>query len=65
MERKHDLRHFKKHSSRRKGLTQTRKVGSVLIYCPYNECPSRLSAGGERNISYFQNVDGHNASANK
>ena len=56
-----DLRHFKMHSSRRKGQIGTRKVGRCIcnLYCPYGICPFMLSAGGKRNVSNFQNVYGY------
>ena len=60
VERAHDLRYFKMHSSRRKGLIGMRKVGRCIgnLYCPYDECPFKLSADGERNTPNFQNVEG-------
>ena len=60
VERIHDLRYFRMHSSGRKGLVGTRKVGKSLgnLYSPYDECPFKLSAGGEKNTSNFQNVEG-------
>ena len=49
------------HSSRRKDLIGTRKVGRYIrnLYCSYDECSFELSAEGKMNTSNFQNVDGH------
>ena len=49
------------HSSRRKYLIGTRKVGRCIrnLYCAFDDCPYKLSAEGKRNTTNFQNVDGH------
>ena len=56
-----DLRYFKMHSLRRKGLIGTQKVGRCIrnLYCSYDDWPFKLSAEGKGNTSNFQNVDGH------
>ena len=48
------------HSSRRKDLIGTRKVGRYIgnLYCTYYDCQFKLSAEEKRNSSNFQNVDG-------
>ena len=60
VEKTHDLR-YKMHSLKRIVLMQTKKVGRCIsnLYCPYDECPFKLSAGGKKNTSNFQNVEGH------
>ena len=57
----HDLRFFKMHSLRRKGLIGTRKAGRYIgkFYCLYDNCPFKLLASIRWNTSNFQNVDGH------
>ena len=61
VERTHDLRHFKLHSSQRKGFIGTRKVGKSIgnMYCLFNECPSKVLADGNKNASNFQNAIGN------
>ena len=61
VKRTHDLRYFRMQSSRRKGLIGTKKVGRCLgnHYCPYDECPFKFSADGEKNTSNIQNIEGH------
>ena len=61
IQKSQDLRYFKMHSSRRKDLIGTRKVGRCIgiLYCSYDDCTFKLSAEGKRNTTNFQNVDGH------
>ena len=56
-----DLRYFKMHSSRRKGLIGTREVRRCIgnLYCSYDDCLFKLSTGGKRNTSNLQNMDEH------
>ena len=60
VQKSQDLRYFKLHSSRRKDLIGTRKVGRCIrnLYYSYDDCPFKLSAEGKRNTINFQNVDG-------
>ena len=61
VERTHDLRHFKMHSSRRKGLLGMRMVGRCIgnLYSSFIECPFIVLAGAKSNNLHFQNVEGH------
>ena len=56
-----DLRYLNIHSLKRKDLIWTRTVGRWIsnLYCPYDDCPFKLSPDGKKNPSNFQNVDGH------
>ena len=49
------------HSSRRKEIIGTRKVGRCIknIYCAYDDCPFKHSAEGKQITNNFQNVRGH------
>ena len=61
VQKTHDLRSLKMHSSKWKDLLRTRKVGRYIgnLYCPYNECPTKVSADGKRNTSNSKNVEDH------
>ena len=61
LQKSQDLRYYKMHSSRRKDLIGTRKIGRCIgnLYCSYDDCPFKLSAEGKRNTTTFHNVDGH------
>ena len=53
-------RYFKMYSLKRKDLIGTRKVGRYIcnLYGPYDDWPFKLSSGGKRNTSNFENMDG-------
>ena len=53
IQKSQDLRYVKMYSLRRKGLIGTRKVGRCIVnlYCPYQDCPLKLSTGGRGTLS--------------
>ena len=61
VQKSQDLRYFKMHSSRRKNLIETRKVGRCIenLYCTFDDCLYKLSAEGKWHIMNFQTVDAH------
>ena len=61
VQKSQDLRYFKMHTSRRKDLIGTRKVGRCMgnLYCAFDDCPFKFTTGGKQNTTNFQNVGGH------
>ena len=61
VERMHEQRHFRMHSSKRKELLGRREVGwcNGNLYYPFNDCPFEASAEGKKNRAHIQNADGH------
>ena len=61
VQKSQDLQYFKMHCSKWKDLIVTRKVGGCTgnLYCPYDDCPFKLSVEGKRTTSNFQNVNGY------